>query len=134
MEKHEYFQEIAKNVHERRAKAEYSVEEMRIYEEGKSDALRGILIEMSESMSYAQLLARAERLCKFLKKERHQGKLAVDKGDASVWEKHLRFTSHELMSFAMLNIHDYRARLKKAREAYAQLSKMLQSLQGMQID
>lgn len=134
MENYEYFQEIAKNVHERRTKAEYSVEEMRIYEEGKSDALRSILIEMSESMSYAQLLTRTERLCKFLKNERHQGKLAVDKGDASIWEKPLCFTSQELMNFVMLNVHDYRARLKKAREAYAQLSKMLHSLQNIQID
>ena len=46
METKEYFKGIAENVVKRRTKGEYSVEEMRIFEEGKASALRSVLQDL----------------------------------------------------------------------------------------
>ena len=45
MEKDEYFGKIAEKVHNKRTKGEYSKEELRIFEEGKCEALRSVLID-----------------------------------------------------------------------------------------
>ena len=45
MKKNEYFVEIGKKVHETRTKGEYTAEELRIFEEGKCEALRSVLVD-----------------------------------------------------------------------------------------
>lgn len=44
MKNNEYFENIAEKVHKKRTKGEYSKEELRIFEEGKCEALRSVLM------------------------------------------------------------------------------------------
>lgn len=45
MEKNVYFKGISEKVHETRTKGEYTAEELRIFEEGKCEALRSVLMD-----------------------------------------------------------------------------------------
>jgi len=137
MEKHlaeEYYVAIAKNAHERRIKGEFSSEEMRIYEKGKIDALKNALRCMGEKHSVQDLIDHAERLLKFLRMERCSGKLMTEKGNSDIWDSAYSWTSGELMNFVELNIQDYRARLKKAREVLKSQNTLLKNLQQMEIE
>ena len=125
---------FAQNVHERRTKGEYSPEEKRIYEEGQIDALKNVLRCMGEKHSVKELIDHAERLLKLLRRERSVGKLMTDKGNSDIWDSAFSWTSVELMNFVDLNIQDYRARLKKAREVLKSQNTLLANLQQMEIE
>lgn len=125
MENQEYFKAIAEEVKDVRTKGEYTAEEMRIYEEGKRDALRGVLISMGHGITCRDLTRQFSRSMNFLTREKDRGRLANQPYDVSLWEKHLDYTSHELMDFVMLQFRDYQSRLKKAREIHRVNMKLL---------
>jgi len=134
MEKSEYFSEISAQVHAHRTKKDYSPGEMSAYLEGKRDALREVLIACGTKQTYAAIIKRFEHALKFLKAEKEGGKLATENAETEIWEKHLQFSSQELMSFTTLQLDDYRARLKKAREVHISQSALLLNLAQMTIE
>lgn len=134
MNNQEYFQKISETVHERRTKGELSKYEMEIFEEGKRQALKDVLIESGHQWTYGQLRKRCENMLRFLKQERNYGKLATYEYDVSVWENPYEFSSNALFSFVRLLLNDYQMRLKKAREIHRIQSKIINAASHLQIE
>ena len=121
----EYFKKISETVHERRMKGELSHNEMEIFREGKKEAFREVLQLMGTKYTFASLTKKCENMLKFLRLQKHGGKLATDESDISIWENDIIWVPEELFGFIELNIQDYRMRLKKAREIHKLQGEML---------
>lgn len=135
MNKKEYFTKIAENVTKERKKGEYTAEELRIYREGRIDALKGVLLEMQEAHTYGQVMTKISAMQKFLKNERNSGKLATLDGEKDIWTSgHYTWSPEELMDFIFLNVNDYRMRLKKAREIHTIQTHLLNNFTQLEIE
>lgn len=133
-EQQNYFNRVDQEIAEYNTIASYSSEQMEIYERGKKDALRGVLIEMGHEMTYGALIGRVKKMLKFLESEKKLGKLATGKYDVSIWEKHLSYSSYNLMEFVMVQFRDYQSRLRKAREIHKVNMLLLQEATQLTIE
>ena len=110
MNEQEYFQAIGEMVHKKRKKSEYTVEEMRIYREGKAQAYKDVL-----SMFIA----------------RHTS--PQKKGEfIGVFEKE-RFSAEELCHFCELEVEYFADNLRKALLRCRQQEKTLAVFSQLQI-
>lgn len=129
MEKQEYFKKIADEVKKQRVQKDLGA-----YREGKTDALRQVLIETGKKYTYRDMIRRFEKALKFLRNEKQSGKLAIADKDTDIWEKKLCFNDAQLMDFVILQFQDYEMRLKKAREIHALDNKIIKEMTQLTID
>lgn len=135
MEKKEkYFQDIAREIHQKRLHKGFDEQEQAAYLEGKKTALREVLISFGTQQTNAALKQRFERAIKFLEKESQGNKILVQEADTDLWDSDLTFTAQELMSFVDLQISDLQARLAKAREIHQVQAALIENFTQMTID
>lgn len=148
MNNSEYFTKIAETVNKKRKKGEYTTrelatterkkgeytaEELRIYQEGRVDALKGVLLEMQEAHTFSQVLKKISSMQKFIKAEKDR-ELATREGEKNLWTNdQYRWTPEELMDFIFLNITDYRMRLEKARKIHSVQAQLIQDFVQLEI-
>ena len=139
MKKNDYFKGIAGYVSVedfligRKKVREFSPEELEIYNRGKKDAFKSILIEMGTKQTFAEVEKRLKRMLKFcsLQKKTTFARLSTD---TTIWERSLNYTAEELHDFVKLQIADIQSRLKKARSIHIANIKIIKELTQLQID
>lgn len=104
------------------------------FEAGQMRAYRNVLIEMGTGQKVSEVRKRLRLMLSFLERERLEGGKLWQKQDTSIWEDRFHFTLDELANLTMLQIHDYQARLTKARKVHEVNTRLLQEACQLTID